>query len=253
MISIVMSYYNRISQLRFTLKSIQEYSPKNLEIVIVDDHSSAEHSLDNLKNEFKSLNLKIIKMQDLFLKKDYVNPSIPYNIGFRNSTGDKIIIQNPECSHVGNIPLYVEENLTDDNYLSFHCYACGKTELHELHQKKYLDLSKATGKWYNHQVHRPLSFHFTTAITRKNLVELNGFDERYATGYNYDDAEFVERIKLKGLDIKFVEKPYVIHQYHGKLYNKNPMNSEQLQNNEIFHFENMKNLSIKAPNKEQLL
>ena len=253
MISIVMSYYNRISQLRFTLKSIQEQSPTDFEIVIVDDYSSKEHSLDNLKNEFNFLNLKIIKMQDLFSKKFYVNPSIPYNVGFRNSTGDKIIIQNPECCHVGNILKYVEENLTDDVYLSFHCYACNKTELAELHQTNYLDLTKATGKWYNHKIHRPASFHFTTAISRKNLIELNGFDEKYATGYNYDDAEFIERIKLLGLKIDFVENPYVIHQHHGKLYNKNPLNPEQIQNNEIFHLENMKNLSVRAANKEQIL
>jgi GT2 family glycosyltransferase len=247
-----MAYYNRLPQLRYTLKTIEKSLSKNFEIVIVDDYSSKEHSIDSIPSEFKSLNFKIIKMQNLNSKKAYVGPSIPYNVGFRASEGDKIIIQNPECCHMGDIISYTSTHLTDNVYLSFHCFASGKRELDRLYKTNHLDVSTSVGRWYNHSIHRPASYHFTTAIARKNLIELNGFDERYAAGFNYDDDEFIQRIKKKELQIQFVEDPWVIHQYHGKGFN-NPLNPQATQDNSTFHTENIKNLSIRADNKENIL
>lgn len=34
--------------------------------------------------------------------------------------------------------------------------------------------------WYNHSVTNPKGYHFCSAITRKNLYDLGGFDERFA-------------------------------------------------------------------------
>jgi GT2 family glycosyltransferase len=251
MISIVMAYYNRLPQLRYTLKTIEKSLSKNFEVVIVDDYSSEEHSIDTISLEFKSLNFKIIKMQNLNSKKTYVGPSIPYNIGFRESQGDKIIIQNPECCHMGDVIAYTDNNLSDDLYLSFHCFASGKRELNDLYSNNYLDITTSAGRWYNHGIHRPASYHFTTAITRKNLIELNGFDEKYAGGFNYDDDEFIQRIKKKQLKIEFVDDPWTIHQYHGKGFN-NPLNPPASQDNHAFHIENIKNLSVRANNKEDI-
>ena len=62
MISIVMSYYNRIDLLRYTLKTFTHSQEKDFEIVIVDDFSSTEHNIDNINLEFPTLNIKIIKM-----------------------------------------------------------------------------------------------------------------------------------------------------------------------------------------------
>jgi len=251
MISIVMAYYNRLPQLRYTLKTIEKSLSKNFEIVIVDDYSSKEHSIDSIPSEFPSLNFKIIKMQNLNSKKNYVGPSVPYNVGFRASKGDKIIIQNPECCHMRDVISYTDTHLADNVYLSFHCFASGKRELDSLYKTNHLDVSTSVGRWYNHSIHRPASYHFTTAITRKNLIELNGFDERYAVGFNYDDDEFIQRIKKKELQIQFVEDPWVIHQYHGKGFN-NPLNPAATQDNAAFHNENIKNLSIRANNKEDI-
>jgi GT2 family glycosyltransferase len=152
---------------------------------------------------------------------------------------------------MGDVISYTDNNLTDDVYLSFHCFASGKRELTDLHTNNYLDVTTSAGRWYNHIVHRPASYHFTTAITRNNLIELNGFDERYAAGFNYDDDEFIQRIKKQGLHIQFVDEPWVIHQYHGKGFN-NPLNPPATQDNSIFHTENIKNLSIRADNKETI-
>lgn len=221
MISIVMGYYNRLRLLNYTLTTIAKTAHTDYEVIIVDDFSDRANSLKNLNEDFPNMNLKIIRMADISKEKDYCNPCIPFNVGFRHSVGDKIIIQNPECCHVGDVLTYTEQNLTDDIYLSYHCYASLPEDLLLLrtgHPITMHDnvLSHHGGCWYNHKDIRPCAYHFTSAITRKNLIELNGFDERFATGLNFDDDEFITRVQNKKLNIEFVEDPFVIHQFHGK-------------------------------------
>lgn len=223
MISIVMAYHNRRQQILHTLTTISNSKYKNFEIVIVDDFSNEENNINDIKETFSNLNINLIKMQDEVSEKWYRNPCIPYNIGFMKSNGNKIIIQNPECCHMGDIISYTAENLNDDNYLSFHCYATGINESELIrknkeivfHEKTLKQSKKDESKWYNHKTYRPASYHFCTALTRKNLARLNGFDERYALGHNCDDDDFIARVKRLPLKIDFVDQPFVIHQYHG--------------------------------------
>ena len=138
MISVVMGYYNRLELLTTTLESIAKTTVHDYEVIVVDDFSDASHSLDHLPGVFEKV--KIIKMADLMPEKIYFNPCFAYNVGFSYSIGDKIIIQNPECYHQGDIISHVNNNVTDDNYLSFHCYASTVDDLQKLKQHREIDL-----------------------------------------------------------------------------------------------------------------
>jgi hypothetical protein len=105
-------------------------------------------------------------------------------------------------------------------------------------------------RWYNHETERPVAFHFCNAITRNTLIKVNGFDERYATGHNWDDAEILHRIK-QVCDLEFVATPMVIHQYHHKSYG-HPDNIEPNQNNKDLYFSITVDGPIQAPNKESI-
>lgn len=254
MISIVMSYYNRLHLLKHTLKTLSQSFYKDFEIVIVDDFSNEENSIVNLPKEFPNLTFQIIEMKNVVSEKYYCNPCVPYNVGLRASNGDKIIIQNPECCHMGDVISYVDKFLNDEKYFAFHCFGCDRNDLKLLHNGFDINLDRqgpSKARWYNHKIHRPVAYHFTSAITRKNLIELNGFDERFASGLNYDDDELVQRIKRKGLNIEFIEDPYVIHQYHGKS-GKNPLSPEPTQDNAILYAKILEEKTIKAQNKETI-
>jgi GT2 family glycosyltransferase len=106
-------------------------------------------------------------------------------------------------------------------------------------------------RWYNHVTDRPVAFHFACAISRKNLVELNGFDERYAIGHDYDDAELVVRIQNLGLAIEFVADPWVVHQYHRKTYD-NPNNPPVAQNNRELYEQLQQTPQVRADNQESI-
>lgn len=251
-ISIVMPYYNRRQLILNTLKSLELFVENNdFEIVIVNDASNSENKIDDIPGMHENLNIKLINITKT--EKFWVNPCIPFNIGFYESSGDAIILQNPECLHLGNIIKITEENLKQNNYLVFGCYAIGKTNTEKINQLNYqkdtyLDLinqilkpinnmrydldSKAINKeerngWYQHSIYRADNLHFCSAILRSDLNELGGFDERFSRGMGKDDREFLLRIKRKKMKIVNFDNTFVIHQFHS-------LNPYSLSNQKIF-------------------
>ena len=227
-ISIVMSYYNRRVLLIKTLESITNtHFDGEFEIIIVDDAST--QLINDAPFMFTKFNIKIIQIP----KKDkwWINPCIPNNIGFAAASGDVILIQNPECLHVGDVLKYIAENISINKYLVFSCYALDKTTNEKLAKVNGADIdginkiiypmnnvplnqTKSMNRWYQHSKYSTRCYNFCTAITKKDLDELGGFDEEYARGLSCDDIEFLARIKKKAVDIKMIDSPFVVHQWH---------------------------------------
>ncbi len=230
-ISIVTAYYNRKKLLYNTLKTIELSKQKDLvEIIVVDDNSNDNNRIDDFPSLF-NLDLKIIRIN----KEDkwWVNPSIPFNIGFKEAKNDIIIIQNPECIHFGDIIETTLNNIQDNIYLNFATYSIdssitdkinkidfnghniinniGKMIYPLINRGIYMD---GTTAWYNHSIYRPHKLHFCSAIMKKDLDDLGGFDERYAKGIAYDDNDFLLRVQRKAMKIEMIDKPFVIHQFH---------------------------------------
>jgi hypothetical protein len=247
-----MSYFNRLDQLRYTLKTISQSQVKDLEIVIAEDFCDPAEQLHRISAEFPHFNIQVSRMSDIRPKKDFCNTCVPYYAAFRATRGDMIIIQNPECCHMGDVLQYTLDNLTNENYLTFHCYAATKSETRVMQSGQPLPMfTDKKSRWYNHVTERPYAYHFTTAITRENLVKLNGFDERFAQGHDMDDVELIHRIRAMPLELKFVEEPWVVHQYHRKTYD-NPHNPEVTVNNRELWLEVKENLQIRANNKNDI-
>lgn len=137
LVSIVMAYYNRKDQLIQTLDCFKElYEGKyNFEVIIVDDKSDDEHDLQSIIYKYKFM-IKLIKIS----KKEWINPVVPYNIGFSIASGEYIIIQNPEIFHTGDIIKYALDKLNDNVYLTFPVFSSPSfihnTEIKNLLNKK---------------------------------------------------------------------------------------------------------------------
>lgn len=245
MISIVSAYHNRKDLFYNTLKSIELSNYKDFEYIVVDDCSDEDHRIEEFSQIFPFL--KVIRLE----KKDkwYINPCVVFNKGFKESKGDIIIIQNPECIHVGDI-LERASQINDDEYISFGCYSINeditKKLLSLIYEKKsdipnkefllnvikpdYVGVTMdGQNGWYNHPILRSVGFHFCSAITKKNLDDLGGFDERFAIGIAYDDNELLCRIRKKGLKVNITTNPFVTHQWHYTTHNYQHVNVAELQ------------------------
>jgi len=209
MIGIVLTFFQRHEQLYKTLESFKRYNPDDFFVVIVDDNSP-----DDIDITESSLDISILKLKT----KNWICPAPVFNLGFAEALKRKpeaIIIQNAECYHNGDIVGYVKKHLTDANYLSFACYSLGLGQ--DVDFKDFNNrtaVSNGDSAWYNHSVYRPEALHFCCAIKSKNLVKLNGFDERFANGLGYEDNYFIHQVRTLGLKVKIVDDPFVFHQYH---------------------------------------
>jgi glycosyltransferase involved in cell wall biosynthesis len=232
MISIVTAYYNRREALIRTLKTISKSSFKDFEFIIIDDASDDTQRIDDLASSYPFIKLIRVEPKD----KTYINPCVPFNMGFELAKGAQIIIQNPECMHMGDVLNFVAHNSKDNRYLVFSCYSLGQSTSDKLRSVDFnlpspgfeYNVSQAIGgftdrncdyttrydSWFAHPKYRVAYFNFLTSMTRKDLYDLGGFDEKFAYGHAFDDTDLVARIEKKGMDIILIEHPFCLHQYH---------------------------------------
>ena len=256
-ISIVTAYYNRKDLFYLTLKSIAKSKYKDFEVIAVDDGSVSKERIEDLMKEFPFLKVIRIEPKD----KWYINPCIPFNMGIAEAKGYIIVLQNPECVHVGDVLSYIVKNLTDDNFISISAYAIDRMKTEALKhvpigslrmwfsglpQKRF----EAGMGWYNHPKYRDVYYHFCSAITKKNMDLLGGFDERFAGGIARDDVEFIDRVGRLGLTKTIPLEVSVIHQWHTKVrhYSETTYSGAFERNKAIYRLLTAKETSIYKEN-----
>jgi len=238
MITIVMAYFDRQIQLIKTLESFMQYNPKSFRVVIIDDCSPIDIILPKY-----SFDVTVLKISN----KTWTNPAPAYNTGIIHAlikNPEIIILQNAECYHAGDILSYAKK-ITDDSYISFGCYSLGQNETPEAHAfNDRHQIFDGDSAWYNHPIYNTRGLNFCVAITNKNLIKLNGFDERFKDGCSYDDDYFLHQIKLLGLKIEITSEPFVFHQWHPRVYYTNL--AELIEKNRILYEDLIKENNYKA-------
>jgi len=207
--TILMTYINRPESLKWTLKSFLKYDPKDFNVLIIDDNSKEDIVLPDLPYK-----VRIIK----FTNEPWVHIYVCLlNMGFMyalDEDPDIIIMQHSECYHQEDILSHAKQ-ITDDIYISFGCYSLGKDETPESFEIINRPCTQdGQRSWYNHPTIRPVGYNFCSAITAKNLIKLNGFDERFKDGCAYEDNYFLHQIAMLGLKVEITADPFVFHQHH---------------------------------------
>ena len=226
-ISIVMTTHNRVTQTLFTLDTIADSSNKIIQVIIVDDSD---------KTRLTELQLSKYKFQIDYVriksdKRDWINPCVNYNIGFKYIIGSITIIQNAEVCHKGDVTKFIKDNCTIDNYLVFDVITTRKKSTNKILYENYqngtisenfindLTSEKYPVRWRQHHASVCSNLHFLTAIHTDNLKKMNGFDYDFSLGRWRDDVEFINRIKFV-LGLTIVNVNYItsgllgIHQHH---------------------------------------
>jgi len=217
-IAIVMTYFDRQYQLRKTLESFENSAVKDFEVIIVDDCSPDHPVIGN-----HNFAISVFRTQN----KKWIDGSPAYNVGIREAIrnqADIIILQNAETYHVGDV-ISRALSVRDNTYISFACYNLSRQQTfakHDIYQVINRSNSHALNNdddaWLNHRLFRPMAYHWCSAITVRNMIRLNGFDERFADGYCFEDDELLARIRILGLRIEITDHPFVVHQWHERSY-----------------------------------
>lgn len=224
-ISIVMTASNRSKQTYFTLKTMENSVNKNIQVVIVDDSDIDQIDASILINYPFTIDLIKINREN----KCWHNPLVNYNIGFKFIKGCKVVIQNAEVCHIGDVLEFIKHKVVeDDKYYVFDVKSSANYEANdkiynsdtnsiEIYNKDIYDL------WYNHTKHRLNNFHFLSALNKTAFDKVKNFGYDCTMGSCYDDDELLLKIISKNISVVNIinEECNVggLHLYHGKAPN----------------------------------
>lgn len=226
-ISIVMTSSNRSKQVYYTLKKIEMASFKNIHVIIVDDSNIDPINRELINKLPFYIDLIYIRTEN----KNWINPVVNYNIGFKFIKGSKVVIQNSEVCHVGDVLGWISKYLSDNNYYSFDVRAVNSFESNEeiykidnlttdIYSRNNLF---SQGIWYHGQ-YNITNYHFLTALTTNTFKMINNFSYDYSFGTDWDDNDFLLKIKSKNINvINLFHNEYNlggIHLFHTSSYLK---------------------------------
>ena len=233
-IIIVMTYFQRQHQLAVTLKSIARTAFKDIEVVIVDDCSDTPPETGLYDFPIHVLTTK---------NKRWIDGTPAYNTGIQEALrlgADIILLQNAETYHYGDVISYASR-VTDETYISFGCYNLSKEWTFRSHDLSWIiahfgghAVNNDDCAWLNHKTIRRMGYHWGSAITAKNMLLLNGFDERMCDGYCFEDDEFLARVVMLNLRVEITDFPFVVHQWHNRNYVPKDWNKLYQLNRSIF-------------------
>ena len=238
-ISVVTTYCNRKEQILRTLDGFEnQYAWKySFEVIIVDDNSNKDNYIDHEIMAYNfPIKLVVISREE---KGSRVNPCSAYNKGLKECKGKIVIIQSPECYHVGNILGHAKDNLKDFEYYSYNCYSANSYQITDqvINSSTPYDLICNTSfdevnfnvvqlSWYSCLTESSINVgtHFCCALYKSKLDLIGGFDEAFADGYCFDYDELLLSIKYNlQLDIKIIhpDNVFVVHQFDERKHSFN--------------------------------
>jgi hypothetical protein len=218
-VSIIMTASNRSKQTYFTLQSMLKSKCKNIQIIIVDDSDIDPININILKNYPYYIDLIVIKREN----KNWKNPVVNYNIGFKFIKGDNIVIQNAEVCHVGDALSFISSEMKEFNYYVFDVISSSSFENNEEIYKSDISNIDIFNKpffniWYQHVNYSNRNLHFFTSLKRETFNLIKEFSYDYALGIDYDDNDFLLKIISNNINIinlpNFTYNVGGIHLYH---------------------------------------
>jgi GT2 family glycosyltransferase len=224
--SIVIPYYNR-PEIRFALDTFVVFyaNRDDLEIIIVEDTKNRENEekhriLQDIITKY-SEKLKITLILDPCAS---YNASTRYNRGVEVASGSIILITNPETPHTIDILKELDKVDFTNTYV-----VCACSAMHLVEDKgNFFGSQFKFYHWYQHSVHRNLLFHFCAAISKDNYNKIGGFDEGYSKGLAYEDANFVKRVEVCGLQTVTRDDLVTFHIEHSRDYGLNEEDTKRM-------------------------
>ncbi|MFN3871863.1 MAG: glycosyltransferase [Ignavibacterium sp.] len=236
--SVIISFYNKIDYLKLVLAGFEIQTYKNFEIIIADDGSE-----EKIVNEIESTSsdypfrIKHIWQEDKGFRKNKI-----LNQAILGSESDYLIFIDGDCvphSHFveGHIeykssgvaltgrrvnlsqritnlltPAKVKDRFPEKNFhLLIEDGLFGKS--FDVEKGLYFE-SKFLRKLFNRKSRGLLGCNFS--LHKNDILDINGFDERYEAPSIGEDSDVQFRLELKGIKIKSLN--HIAVQYH--LYHK---------------------------------
>jgi GT2 family glycosyltransferase len=190
LISVVMPYWRRQEILYECLESYRAlYPTEQLEIVVVDDGSPEPVVVP----PDMPWPVSVVSLPRKFIA---LNPCVPFNSGVSISSGEFVVLTNPENVHRSPILGAMRERVREMGAHGHLAAACWDGEL-----KRWLCHStdepdpKTVGRA---PIPAQSGLHFCAMLHRQFYDDIGGFDEAYRNGRAYDDNDLLWKLHVAG-------------------------------------------------------
>lgn len=219
--SVVLPYWNRPEALAKSLKLMAKHYGGEIEVIVADDGS---YIPPVLKGPYPFY----VRHYALEAKTVAKNPCVPINRGVAISTGDVVVISNPEVLHMARVLNEMRAELESIGPKGYVLAAAWCPEENAWHCHSSIAGDRPDG------IRQPpgSGFHFCAMLHRELWNEAGGFDEDYRDGAGYDDPDWVNRLARVGARFKIRDDLVVIHPRSGAKSNWPPGAFER--NRELF-------------------
>jgi glycosyltransferase involved in cell wall biosynthesis len=244
--SLIISFYNRIDYLKLILAGLERQSYKNFEIIIADDGSNSE-AIKEIELISEKIPYKIIHVwqEDKGFRKNKI-----LNRAIVSSNSDHLIFIDGDCVPHSEFIAEHYKNCSQDVCLTGRRVNLSSKITSMLTPEKVKNgyLEKSTlllfldglfGKsvdvekgfyfknnflrdFFNKKKRGMLGSNFS--IHKKNIMKINGFDERYEAPSIGEDTDIQYRLELNGIKIKSLNNIAVQYHLYHKLQPRDPKN-----------------------------
>jgi len=230
-LTIIISYYKAIDNLKIILKALNFQSNNNFEVILSEDdfnQKTIDYISEN-KNSFKFEIHHLFQKEDNgFRKNNMLNKSI------LKAKSEKLVFIDGDCiPHKHFVREY--KKIIKQGYF----YSGRSVLLSEQLSKKILEtqlLNKLNlfTLFFSKSKHLKSGFYFpyfslsykkrgllgrNWGVCKKHLLDINGFDEDYITAGVGEDTDIAWRLSASGIGIKSVKnRAIVYHIFHKKSY-----------------------------------
>ncbi len=239
-VTLIIAFYNCIEYLELVFAGLQRQTCPHFEIIVADDGSSPE-TVSQVKKliDFSPLEVSHIWQEDRGFRKNRI-----LNQAIKQAATDYLIFIDMDCiphrefirEHVVNsrenicltgrrvnLSHKISKKLTPERikagYLEYHWPALVMDGIwggsKDVEKGIYIS-SPILRRFFNRKKRGLLGCNFS--IHKKDLLEINGFDERYELPSIGEDSDVQFRLELKGIGIKTLNQMAVqYHLYHASL------------------------------------
>jgi glycosyltransferase involved in cell wall biosynthesis len=236
-VSLIISYYKNLINLKLILKALQNQSSKDFEVIISEDDNNDE-TIEFIKNsKFNFPLLHVNQDEDLGFRKN-----MTLNKSIKKSRTDFLIFIDGDCiPHKHFIKSYIGEK-EEDTMLKGRRVMLSESITSKLLENPNLNLLSTKNILFSKSgkkketIYNPYFSLISTmknkgllgcnwGISKQTLHKINGFDEDYVRAAVGEDTDVEWRLKGIGVTSKSVKnKAIVYHLYHERSYSKEDVN-----------------------------
>ncbi|MGL5982035.1 MAG: glycosyltransferase [Cetobacterium sp.] len=239
--SVIITVYNKYKELDLVLKSLENQTYKEFEVVVAEDCEKQE-MLDYLKfaKQKYSFLIKHVSQEDVGFRKNMI-----LNKAIKKSETDFLIFLDGDCLvHKKFIENYLKESDKYDVLYGRRVELSEELTKKLLVQKKQdrikfrdIFLTKSDNPWEAFYI--PIWFNLkkrklrllgsNMGIKRKVLYSINGFNEEYVGAGIGEDTDLAWRLEKSGASHKCLKNTIVqYHLYHSRSTRQNSINGEKI-------------------------